>query len=92
MTEVTCILGTWFGNNINADHIWALVLDKIDKNLVRWLANGLTMEGQRHVIQMIIGGMTQYLATVQGMPKDIEKWLMKQVQSTLNFMLTKLNY
>ncbi|KAJ3817516.1 hypothetical protein F5880DRAFT_1452378, partial [Lentinula raphanica] len=84
--EAVRILGAWFGNKINAEQIWAPVLEKIDHKLVQWSANGLTMEGRRHVVQMIIGGMTQYLTTVQGMPKMIEKRLTKRVR---NFMWTE---
>lgn len=33
------------------------------------------MKGKKHIIQMIVGDMTQYLTTVQGMPLHIEKRL-----------------
>jgi hypothetical protein len=35
------------------------------------------MDGRRKIIQMVIGGMTQYLTEVQGMPKNGEKLLQK---------------
>ncbi|KAJ3892877.1 hypothetical protein GG344DRAFT_27850, partial [Lentinula edodes] len=78
--EAVRILGAWNGNKIDAEQIWAPVLEKIDINLERWTSNGLTMEGRRHVIQMIVGGMTQYLTVVQGMPKSIEKRLAKRIK------------
>jgi hypothetical protein len=31
------------------------------------------MEGRRLIVMMVVGGMTQYMATVQGMPADIEE-------------------
>lgn len=38
------------------------------------------MEGRRLIIQMIVGGMTQYLTQVQGMPHKIEKYLVKRIR------------
>ncbi|KAJ3851383.1 hypothetical protein EV368DRAFT_11245, partial [Lentinula lateritia] len=78
--EASRILGAWFGNKLEAEQVWAPVLEKVDVSLEHWTANGLTMEGRRHVVQMVIGGMTQYLTTVQGMPKSIEKRLTKRVK------------
>ncbi|KAJ7200070.1 hypothetical protein B0H12DRAFT_986191, partial [Mycena haematopus] len=49
----------------------------------RWELGRPTMEGRRLIILMVIGGMTQYLATVQGMPKEIEKKLEKRVRNFL---------
>ncbi|KAE9390218.1 hypothetical protein BT96DRAFT_946307 [Gymnopus androsaceus JB14] len=37
------------------------------------------MDGRRAVIQMIVGGMTQYMASVQGMPLSVEKQLEKRI-------------
>lgn len=79
--EASRILGAWFGNRLDTEQVWVPILEKIDANLERWTANGLTMEGRRHVVQMIIGGMTQYLTVVQGMPKSIEKKLTKRVKT-----------
>jgi hypothetical protein len=41
------------------------------------------MEGRRLIVLMVVGGMTQYLATVQGMPKEVEKRLEKRVRKFL---------
>lgn len=41
------------------------------------------MDGCKKIIQMIVGGMTQYLTQVQGMPKDIEKKLKKRIRQFL---------
>ncbi|KAJ3996503.1 hypothetical protein F5050DRAFT_1536775, partial [Lentinula boryana] len=87
--EAIRILGAWYGNNIRAEQIWTPILEKIDKNLERWSRNSPTMEGRRHIIQMIIGGMTQYLTAVQGMPKSIEKRLEKRIS---NFLWKERNH
>jgi hypothetical protein len=41
------------------------------------------MEGRRFIVLMVVGGMTRYLATVQGMPTEIEEKLEKRVRSFL---------
>ncbi|KAF5344335.1 hypothetical protein D9758_013247 [Tetrapyrgos nigripes] len=79
--EATRILGGWFGNNINNMSVWAPTLEKIDTHLERWNKGAPTMEGRRHIVQMVIGNMTQYLTQVQGMPTQIEKRVTKRVQN-----------
>ncbi|KAE9383053.1 hypothetical protein BT96DRAFT_869449, partial [Gymnopus androsaceus JB14] len=81
--EAVRILGAWFGNKISSEQVWAPVLEKIDTNLARWSKSNPTMEGRRHIVQMIIGGMTQYLTVVQGMPEAIEKRLTKRINTFL---------
>ncbi|KAF9256953.1 hypothetical protein L218DRAFT_880615, partial [Marasmius fiardii PR-910] len=56
---------------------WSNQLEKVDSTLKRWDKTNSTMDGQKKIIQMIVGEMTQYLTQVQGMPKDIEKLLTK---------------
>lgn len=77
--EAVRILGAWVGNKVDSVDIWAPVIEKIDKVLERWDKSQPTMEGRRLIIQMFIGGMTQYLTMVQGMPAEIEKWIIKRV-------------
>jgi hypothetical protein len=56
------------------------VLNKIDKALEQWEKSNPTVKG-RLIIQMVIGGMTQYLTKVQGMPKHIEKRLTRRIRT-----------
>ncbi len=56
---------------------WPSVLDKITGDLEKWKVTSPSLEGKRHVINMVLGGRTQYLTRVQGMPKDVEKALIK---------------
>ncbi|KAE9392443.1 hypothetical protein BT96DRAFT_959335 [Gymnopus androsaceus JB14] len=81
--EAVRILGAWFGNDISAEQVWAPVLEMTDSSLSRWAKNGPTMDGRRAIIQMVIGGMTQYLTMVQGMPASIEKRLTKRINRYL---------
>jgi len=53
----------------------------MDRALNIWGQKKPSMEGRRHIVQMYIGGMTQYLTKVQGMPKTVEKRLEKRVRT-----------
>ncbi|KAE9398230.1 hypothetical protein BT96DRAFT_940358 [Gymnopus androsaceus JB14] len=44
---------------------WTRVIDKINSALARWEQSKPTMEGHHLIINMVIGGMTQYLTKVQ---------------------------
>jgi hypothetical protein len=68
------------GNGVNAEGVWAPVLEKIDHNLDLWEKSHPTMEGRRLIVQMVVGGMTQYLTQVQGMPSEIEKQIARRVR------------
>ena len=56
---------------------------KIDITLAKWNQNKPTMQGRRLIINMFVGGMTQYLTKVQGMPEPIENSLINTIR---NFM------
>jgi hypothetical protein len=74
----TCrILGGWIGNGVRYITPWPSVMEKIASDLERWKATKPSLEGRRHIINMVIGGRSQYLTRVQGMPKDIENALIR---------------
>ncbi|KAJ6626544.1 hypothetical protein B0H10DRAFT_1781023, partial [Mycena sp. CBHHK59/15] len=50
---------------------------------IRWQTTNPSLEGKCHIISMVIGGRTQYLTRVQGMPRDIEETLEKTIRSFL---------
>ncbi len=88
--EAVRILGAFFGNGIENVDIWTLVLTKIVAMrkplmdvMARWLNGHATLQGKKHVIQMIVGGMTQFLTTVQRMPDTIVKRLNKIIRNYL---------
>ncbi len=88
--EAVRILGAFFGNGISQVNIWTVVLTKIvamRKPLMhaieRWKAGHATLQGKRHVVQMIIGGMTQFFTTVQRMPDIIATRLTKIMREYL---------
>jgi exonuclease III len=73
--EPTRLLGAWIGNNIDNAVPWAPVVEKIERALERWDRNHPSIEGRRLIIQMVVGGTTQYLTKVQEMPDNITKRL-----------------
>lgn len=74
------ILGAWVGNKIDAQNIWNTQIEKIDNALAKWERSHPTMEGRKLIVQLVIGGMTQYLTQVQGMPPKIERKLSKRAR------------
>ncbi|KAJ3847836.1 hypothetical protein EV368DRAFT_76512 [Lentinula lateritia] len=81
--EAIRTLGALIGNGISQIKPWTKVIEKIDCSLEQWNQSKPTMEGRRLIISMVVGGMTQYLTKVQGMPKEIEKKLTKRIQGFL---------
>ena len=53
---------------------WEPIIDKANKFLKRW---GTSCPTRRIIIQMVIGGLTQFLTMAQGMPKNVEVALIK---------------
>ncbi|KAJ3875234.1 hypothetical protein F5051DRAFT_462139 [Lentinula edodes] len=81
--EAIRTLGALIGNGISQIEPWTKVIEKIDHALNRWDRSKPTMEGRRLIISMIVGGMTQYLTKVQGMPKEVEDRLLKRIKRFL---------
>ncbi len=88
--EAVRILGAFLGNGIDQEAIWSLVLSKIVamrqplmQVISRWKKGHATLQGKKHVVQMIIGGITQYLTTVQRMPEIIRQRLNKVLRDYL---------
>ncbi|KIK36516.1 hypothetical protein CY34DRAFT_94245 [Suillus luteus UH-Slu-Lm8-n1] len=70
-------LGAWIGNKTDNTTPWEPVLNNINTALKRWKNGHPTLDGKKLIIQMIVGGMTQFLTKAQGMPKNIETALTK---------------
>jgi ribonuclease HI len=77
------ILGAWFGNKADDAAPWVATLSKLDKTLGRWNKVTVTTLGRKNVVQTTIGGYTQYLTQVQGMPKNIELLVEKRLKAYL---------
>ncbi|KAF5373439.1 hypothetical protein D9615_009490 [Tricholomella constricta] len=79
--EAVRILGAWFGNGIDAEGPWSLIKDKIAASLANWEKSNPSIEGRRLIVTMVVGGMTQYLTQVQGMPKRVEDEIAKIIRT-----------
>lgn len=73
-----CILRAWFGNAADLNAPWVNVLEKIHKTLMSWEMSNPTMEGRWLIAQMVIAGLLQYLAQVQGMSPQTKKQLSRR--------------
>ena len=73
-------LGARIGNNTNEETPWEPVLDKAQQKLKAWNRFHPTLKGRKLIIQMIVGGLTQFLTKAQGMPKRIEDALTKMTR------------
>ncbi len=73
--EPVRVLGAFIGNGVEQVDVWTPTLEKVSAVLERWQRGISTIEGRRHVVQMFIGGMTQFLTDVQCMPKQVCKRL-----------------
>jgi len=81
--ESTRLLGAWIGNEVNPEEPWRKIIETIKKDFKRWEARYPTLEGKRHIVQMIAGGKTQFLTRAQGMPEAVEKELQKMITEFL---------
>jgi hypothetical protein len=68
--ESVRILGARVGNKVNNNAIWTPTIEKINSSLERWDREHPTLEMCRHIVQMTMGLMTEYLAQVNG--KSVE--------------------
>ncbi|KAG2063307.1 hypothetical protein BDR04DRAFT_947200, partial [Suillus decipiens] len=74
-------LGAWVGNEVEQATSWEPILTKIEKNLARWNQCHPSLDYKRLIVQMIVGGMTQFLTKAQGMPKQIETAITKKIRA-----------
>ncbi|KAK0430125.1 hypothetical protein EV421DRAFT_1660755, partial [Armillaria borealis] len=79
--EAVQIIGTFIGNAIDNAEPWTPILEKIDENLEQWQSSHPMLKGKQLIVQMIVGGCTQFLTKVQGMPKHIETRLMNTIRN-----------
>jgi len=72
-------LGAFVGNKIKNASIWTPILERIERLLAQWNKSKPTQLGRRLIISIVIGGLTQYLTRVQGMPAEIEDELTRKI-------------
>jgi len=74
-------LGAWIGNELDSAAAWEPILNQVKTSLDNWQRGHPTLDGKRLITQMIAGGKTQFLAKAQGMPKNIERALIKIIRN-----------
>ncbi|TFK62738.1 hypothetical protein BDN72DRAFT_889947 [Pluteus cervinus] len=79
--EPVRVLGAFIGNNVEQAAIWTPTIEKIGTSLRRWNKSHPTQDGRRLIIGMEVGGRTQYLTYVQGMPKNVETQIKKMIRN-----------
>ncbi|KAF9553475.1 hypothetical protein CPC08DRAFT_645612, partial [Agrocybe pediades] len=73
------VLGALIGNKVDQASVWSPTLENVDQRFIRWEQSHPTPEGRCLIVNLVAGGLTQYLTRVQGMPVDIETMLSKKV-------------
>lgn len=77
----TRILGSWISYGISAGcNPWTPVLEKIEKSLLQWEKSLPTLYGRKIIAEWAIGSRIQFLTKVQGMPKDVEAFLIARLR------------
>jgi len=66
--ELIRMLGAWIGNQTKDNTPWETIIDRINSNLERWKRLHPTLNGRKLIIQAVVGGHMQFLASTQGMP------------------------
>jgi len=77
------VLGAWIGNKVNDITPWEPILDTVRRKLKIWEKAHPMLNGKCLIIQVIVGGHTQFLTKAQGMPEHIEKALTKIINKFL---------
>jgi hypothetical protein len=60
---------------------WSPITDKINISLNTWNKSHPSLDGKCLIIQMVIGGMTQFLTKAQGMPTNTTLTLIKTIRN-----------
>ncbi|KIM82537.1 hypothetical protein PILCRDRAFT_43613, partial [Piloderma croceum F 1598] len=79
--EPTRILGGWIGNSIDEQAVWSKNLEKIKSTFEHWDKKHPTVIAKHLIVQMFASGISQYMTTVQGMPKDVEATTQKMINN-----------
>jgi endonuclease/exonuclease/phosphatase family metal-dependent hydrolase len=75
--EAMRTLGAWVGNDTNLDLQWGEILKKQEEMINAWSKTNMSLKGKEIILKAILQSKAMYLATVNGMPKDIEEKMKK---------------
>ncbi|KAH6914277.1 hypothetical protein BKA70DRAFT_1519966 [Coprinopsis sp. MPI-PUGE-AT-0042] len=75
------VLGVFVGIGIDDVGVWTPTIEQVIRALERWSRSNPTVEGRRHIVNMEVGGRTQYREDVQGMPEIVRKTIKKLIST-----------
>ena len=81
--EAMRTLGAWVGNEANTKMQWETILQKQEKVITAWSNTNMSLKGKEIILKALIQSKAMFLATVNGMPRDIE---MKMKRLFKNFL------
>ncbi|OJT08964.1 Transposon TX1 uncharacterized 149 kDa protein [Trametes pubescens] len=79
--EAVRILGAFMGNGVDQCEVWTPKIEKVQAVLERWKMGHATVVGKAQAVQMMLGGMTQFMTDVQRMPTLVVKRLNKLIRN-----------
>ena len=85
--EAMRTLGAWVGNETNASLQWEEVLKKQEESIKAWSKTNMSLKGKEIILKALIQSKAMFLATVNGMPKDVEEKMKKY--SKISYGVTK---
>ncbi|KAH6867826.1 hypothetical protein BKA70DRAFT_1132449, partial [Coprinopsis sp. MPI-PUGE-AT-0042] len=75
------VLGAFVGIDIDEVGVWTPTIEQVIRALERWSRTNPTVEGRRHIVNMEVGGRTQYREDVQGMPEIVRRAINKLIST-----------
>ena len=76
-------LGAWVGNKVDVHPQWESILDRQRRVMEVWNDARLSHGGKELILKILVQSLALYLATVNGMPKDVETRMTRQMRSFL---------
>ena len=77
------MLGSWIGNSISIEGKWKEIIERQNRAMERWSKSRISLKGKELVLKVKIMSKVWFLATVNGMPKYIEKEMTKNMKDFL---------
>ena len=77
------MLGAWVGNGINIEEKWKTIIMKQQKIMNIWKKSRPTFRGKELILKALTTSKSWFLATVNGMPKHIQREMEKNMKDFL---------
>ena len=81
--EAMRTLGSWVGNDANINVQWEEILKKQEETMEVWSKTNMSLKGKEIILKALVHSKAMFLATVNGMPKDIEEKMKKSFKDFL---------